>query len=49
LEVTGYVAFDVPQGARPGRIELHDSAISNGIAVDLLAPARFVVVCVRRR
>jgi len=31
--VEGIVAFDVPEGAKPGRLELHDSPFSGGIDV----------------
>lgn len=33
--VTGTLVFDVPKGAEPTKIELHDSAFSGGITVDL--------------
>ena len=35
--VTGIVVFDMPKKARPASIELHDSAFSGGVTVDLRA------------
>ena len=33
--VQGTVVFDIPKNATPARIELHDSAFSGGVTVDL--------------
>jgi Domain of unknown function (DUF4352) len=33
--VSGIILFDLPRGAKPTNIELHDSAFSNGVTVSL--------------
>ncbi|MFF4419727.1 DUF4352 domain-containing protein [Streptomyces sp. NPDC001549] len=35
LHLDGIVVFDIPRGADPVRIELHDSLFSGGTTVDL--------------
>ncbi|WP_328963496.1 DUF4352 domain-containing protein [Streptomyces virginiae] len=36
----GIVVFDIPKGADPARIELHDSMFSGGATVDLTRRSR---------
>lgn len=31
----GVIVFDIPAGSKPTRIELHDSAFSGGVTIDL--------------
>jgi hypothetical protein len=33
--VSGIVVFDVPNGQTPGHLELHDSAFSGGVTVNV--------------
>ena len=34
-KISGFVAWDIPRGGRPDRLELHDSAFSGGASVDV--------------